>query len=139
MDERRRRRLGFHGAIVIVLGLLAGFPFALVILGQMQGDLRAWRMAHLEGVLNGLLLWAAAGVGPVLRLSQRSQDVLLWSLVIVAYGNTLASVLAATSGERGLEPGGNAANMTVYVAFMLAVVAMFVALGYVAGGSRPRR
>lgn len=139
MDEWRRRRLAFHGAIAIVLGLLAGFPFALVILGQMSGDLRAWRMAHLEGVLNGMLLWAAAGVAPVLRLSQRSQNVLLWSLVVVAYGNTVASILGAAAGERGLEPGGNLANMTVYLLFMVAVVAIFVSAGYVAAGARSRR
>jgi hypothetical protein len=139
MDERRRRQLVFHGAVSIFLGLLAGFPFALVILGQMDGDLRAWRMAHLEGVLNGILLWAAAGGAPVLRLSQRSQRILVWSLVIVAYGNTIASILGATAGERGLEPGGSPANMTVYVLFMVAVVAVFVATAFVAAGSRSRR
>jgi hypothetical protein len=96
-------------------------------------------MAHLEGVLNGILLWAAAGGAPVLRLSQRSQKVLVWSLVVVAYGNTIASILGATAGERGLEPGGNLANMTVYLLFMVAVVAVFVATFFVAAGARSRR
>jgi hypothetical protein len=139
MDERRRRQLVFHGAVSIFLGLLAGFPFAFVILGQMDGDLRAWRMAHLEGLLNGILLWAAAGGAPVLRLSQRSQKILVWALVVVAYGNTIASILGATAGARGLEPGGSPANMTVYLLFMLALVAVFVAIAFVAAGARSRR
>ena len=138
MHEARRRQLAFHGAIAIVLGLLAGFPFAFVILGQMNGDLRAWRMAHLEGLLNGLLLWAAAGIGAVLSLGDGAQRILVWALVVTAYANSLAAILAASAGERGLVPGGNLANMTVYVSFMVAVVAVFVAVGVVAAGARRR-
>lgn len=139
MHEERRRQLAFHGAVAILLGLVAGFPFAFVILGQMSGDLRAWRMAHLEGVLNGLLLWAAAGVGGVLRLGDGAQKVVVWTLVVTAYGNTLAAILAATTGQRGLEPGGTFANTTVYLLFMVALVAVFVAIGVIARGAGRRR
>jgi hypothetical protein len=139
MHDDARRQLAFHGAIAIFLGLVAGFPFAFVILGQMTGDLRAWRMAHLEGVLNGMLLWAVAGFGPVLRLGDGAQRALVWALVVTAYGNSLAAILGATVGERGLEPGGSLANMTVYLLFMVALVAIFVAVGAVAAGARHRR
>ena len=138
MHEARRRQLAFHGAVAILLGLVAGFPFAFVILGQMDGDLRAWRMAHLEGVLNGMLLWAAAGIGSVLSLGEGTQRILVWALVVTAYGNSLASILGAATGQRGLAPGGNLANMTVYVGFVAAVVAIFVAVGAVAAGARRR-
>jgi dolichol kinase len=139
MHEEHRRQLAFHGAIAILLGLIAGFPYAFVILGQMSGDLRAWRMAHLEGVLNGLLLWAAAGIGAVLRLGESAQQVVVWALVVTAYGNTLAAILGATTGQRGLEPGGTPANMTVYLLFMVALVAVFVAVGAITSGARRRR
>jgi len=139
MHEDRRRQLAFHGAIAILLGLVAGFPYAFVILGQMSGDLRAWRMAHLEGVLNGLLLWAAAGVGMALRLGEGAQKTVVWTLVVTAYGNTLASILGATTGQRGLEPGGTVANTTVYLLFMVALVAIFVAVGTIASGAARRR
>ena len=67
MNERDQRTLIRHGALVFLLGLAAGFPFAIEILGRfdlwpvsiemdMPGDYRGWRMAHLEGVLNGMLL-----------------------------------------------------------------------------------
>ena len=39
-----RARLVYNGAIVILLGLLAGFPYALVVTGD-DGGLRA-RLAH---------------------------------------------------------------------------------------------
>src|SRR5262245_17297805 len=117
MDARLRDRLVFHGAVVILLGLAAGFPFAFVITGSLAGSERAWRMAHLEGVLNGLLLLAVAGVAERLTLATRGQAALAWALVITAYGNLLASVLAATYGVRGLEPGGPASNTLVYLLF----------------------
>jgi hypothetical protein len=138
MNDDARRRLAFHGSIAILLGLLAGFPFAFVILGQMAGDLRAWRMAHLEGVLNGLMLWAVAGFGGVLRLGDGAQRALVWALVVTAYGNSIAAIVGAMAGERGLEPGGNLANMTVYLLFMVALVAVFVVVGAVATGARRR-
>jgi hypothetical protein len=52
--------------------MVAGFPFAFVLLQKVvlwpfpaldwapPGDVRAWRMAHLEGILNGLTLIAIA-------------------------------------------------------------------------------
>jgi len=62
MNPRLRSRLVFHGAIVVMLGLLAGFPHAFVLTGQIAGEERAWRMAHLEGLLNGMLAMLAAAV-----------------------------------------------------------------------------
>jgi hypothetical protein len=138
MHDDARRQLAFHGSVAIFLGLMAGFPFAFVILGQMAGDVRAWRMAHLEGVLNGMLLWAVAGFGSVLRLGESAERWLVRALVVTAYGNSIAAILGATAGERGLEPGGSLANMTVYVLFMVALAAVFGVVGVVAAGARRR-
>jgi hypothetical protein len=129
----------FHGAVVILLGLLAGFPYALVITGSLVSSERAWRMAHLEGVLNGLLVIAVAAVWDRLSLDGWKRDVLAWSLVLMAYGNVVASVIGATFSVRGLEPGGSPSNMLVYLLFMLAVVGIVVGLGLVVAGARKRR
>ena len=67
MDPRLRARLVFHGAVVVMLGLLAGFPHAFVLTGQIAGEERAWRMAHLEGLLNGMLVLLAAAVSRLAR------------------------------------------------------------------------
>src|SRR5439155_19842599 len=95
------------GALVFLLGMLAGFPFTLVALGTPvgPGDVRGWRMAHLEGILNGLLLIAVAAVAPRLTLTARWQSVLAWSLLLTAWPNTIASILGPAFGGRGLTFG----------------------------------
>jgi len=136
MDRSLRRRMVFHGAVVVLLGMLAGFPYAFVVTGDMGGSERAWRMAHLEGVLNGLLLLAVAGVGGRLALSAREGTVLMWALVLTGYGNVVASIVGAVFAVRGLAPGGPVSNMFVYVVFLVAVIGVFVALGLLALGAR---
>jgi hypothetical protein len=130
------RRMIFHAAVVIVLGLLAGFPYAFVVLGNMAGSERAWRMAHLEGVLNGLVTLVVAAILPRLTLTRGQQAVLAWSFIAMAYGNVVASILAASTNVRGLTLGGSLANTIVYLLFMMAVAGVFVGVGLVAYGAR---
>jgi hypothetical protein len=137
VEKKLRASLIFHGAIVVILGLLAGFPYALVLQGQMAGEPRAWSMAHLEGVLNGLLCLGAAGAFGKLALSARQLRAMTWSFILMAYGNVVASVIGAVTGQRGLELAGPMSNTIVFVLFMIAVVLVLVALGLLAYGSRP--
>lgn len=136
-DTRLRASLVAHGVIVIVivLGLLAGFPFALVITGGLQGDLRAWRMAHLEGVLNGLVMIGVGAAGGLITLTP-SQARWLWGgLLVAGYGNVVASTIAATFGVRGLEATLPVSNLVVFVLFTAAIVGVFVGLYLAALGS----
>jgi hypothetical protein len=128
----------YHGAIVFLLGLGLGLPFGLVLLGTMEGSERAWRMAHLEGLLNGLFVIGVAAVGPALRLSATRAAILAWCMIVTAYGNVIASALAATYGVRGLSPGGSLVNTTVYVLFMIAVATVVVGMALVAAAARRR-
>jgi hypothetical protein len=137
VEKKLRARLAFHGAIVILLGMLAGFPYAFVILGTMESDLRAWRMAHLEGVLNGLLCFGASGVFRRLSLTAGQQRLMTWSFIVMAYGNVIASIVGASTGQRGLEFAGPPANMIVFVMFTIAIIGVFVGLGLIAYGARP--
>ena len=128
----------FHGAVVILLGLLAGFPYALVVTGTLASSERAWRMAHLEGILNGLTLIAVAAVAPWLVLGRRTQRALAWLLIVTAWGNIVPSVIGPLFGGRGLEFGGSAANSVMYVLFVAAVVAVLVAMVLVFVGALRR-
>ncbi|HTF35161.1 MAG TPA: hypothetical protein VK714_15870 [Myxococcota bacterium] len=136
MDPKLRARMVLHGVIVIGLGLVAGIPYASAIASGEAESVRAWRMAHLEGVLNGLVAIALAAAGGVLVLSQRQQRVLAFSVVGMAYGNVVASILGAATGNRGLAAGGSLANTAVYVMFVAAVVGIFVALALAGIGAR---
>ena len=153
MTERLRALLVANGALVFLLGMAAGFPFAFVILGKVvlwpfpgaiawngPGDVRAWRMAHLEGILNGLTLLAVAAVAPQLGLGARAQRVLGWALLVTAWGNMIASLVGPLSGGRGLEFGGGLANSLMYLLFVAAVVAVVIAMALVClGGFRRAR
>lgn len=129
-----RARLIYNGALVILLGLLAGFPYAFVVTGQMAGEERAWRMAHLEGVLNGMLALLAAGVWDALVLSARQRQWLALSLILAGYGNVIASIIGASFGVRGLGPALPFANLVVYALFVLAIVAVLIGVGLLARG-----
>lgn len=139
MDARHRQSLALHGAITVFLGLVAGFPLALVILGDLGGEPRAWHLAHMEGVINGLMLWAIAGLGAIIRVGPRAQRTLVGALILTAYGNLVASVLGAIAGVRGLAPGGGLANTVVYALFMAAIVAVLAAVLLVARGAAAAR
>jgi hypothetical protein len=128
----------YHGGVVFLLGLLLGLPFGLVLLGTMEGSERAWRMAHLEGLLNGLFVIGVAAVGPALHLSAARAATVAWCMIITAYGNVVASGLAATYGVRGLSPGGSVVNTTVYVLFMIAVATVVVGMVLVTAAARRR-
>jgi hypothetical protein len=135
LEPRAARSLVGHGLVVVLLGLLIGFPYALVVTGSMPGAERAWRMAHLEGVLNGLLLVAIGAARESLSLSERESRWLAWSLILTAYGNVIASAIGAATGERGLSPELPIANLVVYAGFMVAVVAVLFAVVLAALGA----
>jgi len=136
MDPRLRARMIYHGAVVVMLGLLAGFPHAFVLTGQLAGEERAWRMAHLEGLLNGMLVLLAAAASSWLVLSARQQAWLAGSLVAAAYGNVIASTLGATFGVRGLGLTGPPANAVMNLLFWVAIGGVFVGVGLLIAGAR---
>ena len=150
MSDRQRATLVTHGTIVFLLGLAAGFPFAFEILQRIElwpvpgtlpfdppGDLRGWRMAHLEGVLNGLVLFAVAGIAPVLRLTAGSARTVVVALLVTAWGNTVASIIGPLSETRGLAFGGFW-NSIVYLLFVAAIVGIVTALVVILRAARAR-
>lgn len=136
MNGRLRARMVFHGAVVVMLGLLAGFPHAFVLTGQLAGEERAWRMAHLEGLLNGFVVLIAAAVADGLALSPRQYGWLVWSLVAAAYGNVVASVLGATFGVRGLALAPPVANIVMNLLFWVAIGGILAGVGLMIVGAR---
>ena len=136
MEPRLRARRVFHGAVVVMLGLLAGFPHAFVLTGQLVGEERAWRMAHLEGLLNGMLMMLAAAVAGSLALTASQQSWLLWSLVAAGYGNVIASVLGASVGVRGLAFAGPPANLVMNLLFWIAIGGILAGVGLLIAGAR---
>ncbi len=123
MFEPNPRTLSFHAVVIILLGMLAGFPYgSLIVSGGAEETIRGWRLAHMEGLLNGLLLIVIAAVWSHVRLGDTARKLLWWFLVLGGYANTVAPITAAVTGHRGLEPSGPSLNWLVFGMFQISLL-----------------
>ena len=85
MPTRHHALLIGHGALIFILGLVAGVPFVWAIADAATGapeaveSLRAWRMAHLEGALNGMMMFAIAASAKPLTISAKQSGLITWA------------------------------------------------------------
>lgn len=113
-----RLRLLMHGSAVAIIGLLSGFGFVFVILeaisvwpitidahAAIPGSERGWRVAHVAGVMNGLMMMIAGLALPHLQTTRRIQAWIVWSMVYTGWGNTVFFHCANLSNNRGLSAG----------------------------------
>lgn len=146
MTERQRQILIVNGIGLLIGAIAVGWVFFFFLLkavvlwplpGSMPvalpGDERGWRMAHMEGITNGLMLLGIAAIGGRLRLSARQATALLWSSLITAWLFFLPSAFGPMVGARGLAFGGgpfgaSMANDVMYVCGWPPVVAVHVML-----------
>lgn len=93
-----KRRLAWHGAFLFLLGLLTGLA------GEHFTNTRMGLSAHLEGILNGILLIALAGVWQEVRLSPVAARAACGLFLFGAYANWLVTTLAAIFGTGSMTP-----------------------------------
>lgn len=147
MTERMRVLLVVNGIGLWITAVLVGWMYMFMLLGevvlfpiipsldiQIPGEARAWNMAHLEGVTNGLLLMGLAALSPLLTLSEGQNRLLFWSAVVTGWGFTLPAWVNALLGTRGLafDGGpfsGGLANNIIYLSGWPAVIAVHVLFG----------
>tara|TARA_R110000868_G_scaffold13397_10_gene62592 strand:- start:4701 stop:5147 length:447 start_codon:yes stop_codon:yes gene_type:complete len=134
MDKRLTGLLIANGALVLLAGYLSGFPYAAVVGAEVSGvatsvpgDVRAWHMAHLEGVLNGMLMIAVAAAAVHLTMTARLQNVIFWGLVVAGWTNVVASNASALTGGRGTGFTGFDWNTFSFLVFMAGIVGAFAA------------
>jgi hypothetical protein len=148
MERRLQALLIVNGALVMLAGFAAGFPYATTVLASLapgaeaglHEPLRAWHMAHQEGVLNGLLMVAAAAAAGPLALSRVKQRLIFWGLIVAGWTNIVASTISALTGGRGTAATGldwNTLDFTLFMAGILGAVAAVIALA--AGALRTGR
>jgi hypothetical protein len=103
MHTLNRKRLVLHGGAVIMLGMLSGIPMSMTLLEYITGNAADWRIAHMEGLINGLLMLAIAGCGGLLTLSKKQDTWLFFSIVFTGYSNALYGWVRGLSGQAGLD------------------------------------
>lgn len=142
MDNRIRRMTG-HGAIIIFIGLIAGFGLIMSLLGGFEvfpgtiigfdipGDTAAWARTHVGGLLNGMLVILFALFIHAAQLPERLASRLFWMLVGTGYANTafywgglFASNRALTLGDNRFGPTSIAAVLGFVPALLFAIVLM---------------
>ena len=118
MDTRTRKMVG-HGAIVLFIGLAAGFGLVMSLIGGFEvlpgmiinfdipGDARAWARTHVGGLMNGMLVILFALFIHIARLPQRPASQLYWILLGAGYGNTAFYWGGLLSPSRAVTFGDN--------------------------------
>lgn len=147
MSERMRAALFLNGTGLIALALLLGWVWFFALLGRIvlwplpidivvsiPDDGRAWRMAHMEAITQGLLLMGFAFGGRYMRLSSRQYAWFFWSALVTAWLFTLGAAANAIFGTRGLAFGGGPfkaglANDLIYLAGWPPVVGVHLMVG----------
>jgi hypothetical protein len=113
-----QRQLALHGSIVLLIGLLAGIGFSYAAATEpVTSDLyKNWKFAHLEGMFNGVVVLAAAGVWTFIETRRRvAVDIGRWTLMVGAYANAIGPwITALFIGHRVIEPHTAIESVVVY-------------------------
>jgi hypothetical protein len=133
MARTDRLRLIFHGAIVILVGLLAGVP---TVVESINGELRFWHTAHEALIMIGIFMLAASSPVSVIVLDRRERTFLTWSFVAMGYGFVIALVIGGAVGANAFEPGDSPVRFTAFVAAVVGIAAAFLATGLTLMGAR---
>jgi len=152
MPNRLRALLFLNGIGLIALSVVIGWiwmfallnrivlwPLPLEITVSIPDDGRAWRMAHVEAITEGLLLMAVGLGGQFMRLTRRQFDWLFWSSLVTGWLFSVPPIFNALFGTRGLSFGGapfkgGTANDIIYLFGWPPVVAVHVMVALILWG-----
>ena len=138
--HRLQRMLIGHGALLLFVAGALGFGFLFFLIGkialwpipweidyQLPGTYDAWRMAHMEGIANGLLLWLTAAVLPLIPFGSKGKKRLAYAMLVITWTIVLASSLDPLfPNSRGLEFGGPLTNHLAFFLFYVGVLGAMI-------------
>jgi hypothetical protein len=103
------------GSLVLLIGLLAGYPYGKAITRQASEPIvRAWRLAHSSLAIGGTTSLATGAVLPWLHAGGWERPVIAWSFVLSGLAFSIALPYGAWKGHRGLVAEGPFDNWVVY-------------------------
>jgi len=116
MKGDTQTRLALHGAIIVLIGFLSGigFSYAATVGDKSTALYDMWKFAHLEGIFNGMLVLAVAGVWAKLD-ETRAVRIGKYLLIIGAYCNAIGPIITALFiGHRVIQPETLLESFVVY-------------------------
>ena len=122
------RQLVFHGAVVLLVGLLCGAPYGRAVnRNAPEHIVHSWRVAHGSIPLGAALMFGVAAV-----LSHLGGGVFLkWAvalfLIVSSYAFCVSLPLAAVVGHRGLSGRGPPSAKLVYAGNVVGAVSSLLA------------
>lgn len=135
MNEFLRKRLVFHAGAVITLGMLSGIPLAMSLLDYLSANPEDWKLSHMEGLVNGILMLAIAGAGKLLLLSSRQVKCLYWSIIFTGYSNALYGWARGFSGQSGMDFAPPIGNQIAALLGGLPITTAFIAISLIMIGA----
>jgi len=136
MGDENRRFMVKHGSIVAFLGAISGLMFTFVITGDIPGSIRAWHIAHLQGVMTGILIIAVSSALPHLQMDFKRCRLMAVFFVITGYCYAIGPVWGAIFGVRGIALTGPATNVVMFISNTVASISVLIGLGFAIFGAR---
>ena len=115
--EQEQSSIAMHGSIVMFLGLCGAIGLSVAATLNLD-TYGSWKFAHMEGVLNSLMVLAIAGVWPRIQPS-KVVTVGKWLMIGGAYANIIGPLItAAFIGHRVIMPHTLLEYFVVYCFYM---------------------
>jgi hypothetical protein len=113
--EEPARHLLFHGAVLLILALLAGIPYGRSILKK-EADtiIFAWRVAHSGLTVGAVLMFSLVPILSLLEVSLATTWLIALLFIFSAYSFAFALYLSPLTGHRGLQHRGPFSAQLVY-------------------------
>jgi hypothetical protein len=112
--------LVFHGAIVLLIGLLCGAPYGRAInRGYPYKTITAWKFAHGALPLSAMLMFSVAGFLSYLSVSDAYKWFIALVCIVSSYAFCYSLPAAAIVGHRGLTLGDTLPVKLVFFANLL--------------------
>jgi hypothetical protein len=135
-DNQAARQIAFHAVIVLFLGMVSGLFWGMLMADAASSvsQQSAWRLAHIEGFANGVLMFLVALSYPLINPRGRAEKIIRIGIIITGYSNILASMYGGFFDARGLLPSADSTvhDLVVYYGFLPGVVAILLVLPTVA-------
>lgn len=135
MNEQLRRKLIVHAGLVIMLGMLSGIPLAATITGVADFQVSDWKVSHMEGLINGLLMLGISAAADLLVLTKKQEKLLFLSIVFTGYSNALYGWVRGFSGHAGMDFSAPLSNQVAALLGGLPIATAFIAIGLLIYGA----